>query len=394
MKILVITSLLGKEYGGAEVSTNLVIDELLKSGCEVQALTTRKVQDNKRLVSISFPFEIPKKLLTVGNGQVDYFLARKIKKQIKLIKPDVIHVQDTYILPAAVSANRDLKVPSVATIHNSVLDSSWDTMFPPPISTMLKRRNKTIIKALHEIDQIITVSKYIKTELVERGLNPQKITPIYNLPPTFENNEIQVTKNSDSAVHLFALGLLASFKGFSVLVDAMKIVAENYPNVLLTIAGDGPQKKYLEKKVAKLKLESYVKFTGRISFAEIARHYAGCDIVIFPSTYPEPFGRVGLEAMYFGKPVVASRVGGIPEVVNEETGLLVPPGNAEELAASILTLVKDPILGETLGKKGKEIMLAKFDAKKIINQHLEVFGQSQEDKKIQKASVLSSKTSN
>lgn len=346
----------------------------MAQGCEVQALTTRKVQASRQLVSISFPIEIPKKLLTLGNSQIDFFLARKIRKQIELIKPDVIHVQDTYILPATVMANKNLKVPSVATIRNSVLDKAWELMFPFPISTMLKRRNKTIVKALHDIDCVIAVSQYIKTELVQRGIESEKIVPIYNLPPTFKDAEAQASEKIDSTVHLFAPGFLASFKGFSVLIKAMKKVTESNTNVDLTIAGDGPEKKALEKLTAKLMLNSYVKFVGKIPFGRLSQFYSSSDIVIFPSIYPEPFGRVALEAMFFGKPVVASRVGGIPEVVDDkETGLLVSPDNPEELAESIITLVRDPQLRVFMGKKGKSAVQTKFDAGKIIDQHLQVY---------------------
>ena len=337
-------------------------------------MTTRKVQANKQLVSISFPIQIPKKLLTLGNSQIDYFLARKIRKQIELIRPDVIHVQDTYILPATVSANKNLKVPSLATIRNSVLDRAWELMFPFPISTMLKRRNKTIIKALHDIDCVITVSEYIKTELVQRGIDSEKIFPIYNLPPTFKNVAIPVSPKADSTVYLFAPGFLISFKGFSVLIKAMKKVIDSNKNVNLTIAGDGPDKKSLEKMTAKLLLEPYVKFTGKIPFASLSPLYSRSDIVIFPSIYPEPFGRVALEAMFFGKPVVASNVGGIPEIVRDkETGLLVPPNNPEELANSILILVRDRQLRELMGEKGKSVVRTEFDAAEILNKHLRAY---------------------
>ena len=86
------------------------IDGLVAQGIQVTALRTRKVTKD-RLISISFLLEVPKRLLTVGNGWLDFFLARKNKKQLELIKPAVIHVQDTYILPATVSATRSLRLP-------------------------------------------------------------------------------------------------------------------------------------------------------------------------------------------------------------------------------------------------------------------------------------------
>lgn len=376
MKVLFITSLLGKEYGGAEVSTNLLLTKLLERNCTVQALTTRKVNDDK-LISISFPVEIPKKLLTLGNNLIDYLLAKKIKNQLIKIKPEVIHVQDTYILAATVAANKTLKIPCVATIRNSVIDSTWDLMFPKPIATMLKSRNKTIIRALNNVDCIISVSEYIKSELIQRGLAKEKIVTIYNLPPVFDK-EISVYKKHESLINLFAPGLISKFKGFSILIEAMKKVTENESNICLTIAGDGPEKTKLEKNTRKLGLDKYIIFTGKIPFAKLSEYYSKSDIVIFPSIYPEPFGRVALEAMFFEKPVIASRVGGIPEVVtNKETGLLVSPGNVDELANAIILLVKDSKLRILLGERGHSIGSTKFNINDILDAHIEIYTHAQ-----------------
>ena len=111
MKILFITSLLGKNYGGAEISTRLLLDGLTAKGLDVKALTTRKIKEDNQLISISYPVEIPKKLLTLGNNQLDYFLAKKIKAQIKLVNPDVIHIQDNYIPQSSQCCNNQKHSP-------------------------------------------------------------------------------------------------------------------------------------------------------------------------------------------------------------------------------------------------------------------------------------------
>ncbi len=349
------------------------MDRLIAHGEEVQALTTRKTNNDSNLISISSPIEIPKKLLTLGNGTIDYFLSKKIKQQITTVNPDVIHIQDTYILPATVKANKLLKVPTVATIRNNVLDQAWEMMFPKPVSTLLKRRNKVIVSALREVKCVIAVSQYIKMELVQRGIDDSKIFPIYNLPPSFSISEC-ASNNKDSTIRLFAPGLLASFKGFSVLVKAMKRVTEIHPNVHLMIAGDGPQRGSLERMVAKLELASNVDFAGKVPFASLSQFYGNCDIVIFPSIFPEPFGRVALEAMFFGKPVIASKVGGIPEVVTDGvTGLLVPPNDDKALAKCINALVDDRSQRLTMGNNAIAKIEKMFSTEEIIKQHLEVY---------------------
>ncbi len=142
----------------------------------------------------------------------------------------------------------------------------------------------------------------------------------------------------------------------------------------MTIAGDGPQKKSLQKITANLMLGHYVKFVGKIPSSNLAEFYSRSDIAIFPSIYPEPFGRVALEAMSFGKPVIASRVGGIPEVVEDlVTGILVPPNNPKELATAILTMLLDQQLMRNMGKKGKVAAKLKFSADQSVSKHLQVY---------------------
>lgn len=374
MKILFITSLLGKQYGGAEVSTRLLLDKLVEQGYDVQVLTTRKIKNDPRLISINFPIEIPKKLLTLGNRMVDYFLARKIRQKLEEIKPDVIHIQDTYILPATVAANKTLKIPSIATIRNSVLDETWCMMFRRPLSSMLAWRNKIIIQSLQHVNCIISVSEYIKTELVKRGIDSQKVTTIYNLPPTLKIPSPQKRGEIDSTIHLFAPGQLETFKGFSTLIEAMKIVVETNPNVHLLIAGGGSQKQKLQKQTNRLRLCQHIEFAGKVPFIKLANLYVDCDIVLFPSIYAEPFGRVALEAMHFAKPVIASKVGGIPEVVEDKkTGLLVPPDNPAKLAEVILFLAHNASLREELGKNGRESTQTKFLAQKVLSKHIKIY---------------------
>lgn len=373
-KILFVTSFAGKEYGGAEISTRLLLDKLIECGYDVQALTTRKVNFDKSLVSITSRVEIPKQMLMLGNRNIDYFFSRKIKKQLIKIKPNIIHVQDTYILPAVIMANKQLKIPCVATIRNSILDSSWDLMFPAIISSILKRRNKKIIQALHNVNCIIAVSQYIKSELIERGISSRKIFPVYNLPPSFNGVIAKPQTRDCSVVHLFAPGFLIGFKGFFVLIKAMNKVIESGVKIDLTIAGDGPDRRALELLTKDLRLVPYIKFTGKLTFEALFDFYSNCDIVVIPSIFPEPFGRVALEAMFFGKPIVASRVGGIPELIKDkQTGLLVSPGVPEELAQAILILVKDPKLRESMGKSGKLVSDTEFSSKRIVDKHLRIY---------------------
>jgi glycosyltransferase involved in cell wall biosynthesis len=375
MRIVFVTSFLGIEYGGAEVSSRLLMNGLIEKGHDVHALTTRKVQENDRIISLKHAQQIPKRVLTIGNCAIDGFLSKEIRREIEHLNPDIIHVQDTYVLPASVLANRKTKVPITATIRNNMSDWVYDLVFSPPFSNLIKRRNSVICKYLGEMNAIITVSHYIKKEVASRGIDSEKIFPIYNTYQLLggEEQELQ-QENTGSKIQLFAPGFLSKYKGFFVLIEAMERVRKTNKDIGLIIAGDGPERRNLEKKARESGLKEVVKFVGRVPSESMTNYYVNSDIVVFPSIHPEPFGRVPLEAMAFGKPVIASNIGAIPEIVeNGKTGLLVSPKDSEELAKAIILLSGDNALRERIGKEGRRLARIRFDPEKILDQHLAVY---------------------
>jgi glycosyltransferase involved in cell wall biosynthesis/GT2 family glycosyltransferase len=146
-------------------------------------------------------------------------------------------------------------------------------------------------------------------------------------------------------------GRLAAHKGVDVLLDAVA----DMPEVQLTLAGDGPAAAALHQRAALPDLADRVTFLGRLDDHQLADFYAGLDVLAVPSlttpTWVEQFGRVAVEAMAAGVPVVASDSGALPDVVGE-AGLLVPPGNAEILRVALDEVLGDPELAERLRHQG------------------------------------------
>lgn len=169
-------------------------------------------------------------------------------------------------------------------------------------------------------------------------------------------------------VEVLFVGRLERRKGVDVLLEAMVPLLRELPGLRLALVGDdmlpGPDgRSYrvaFEAAHRGLVRAGRVRFAGAVAEPALEAAYAGCDLVVVPSRY-ESFGLVLLEAMRHGKPCVASDVGGMPEVVvAEETGLLVPPGDAGALAAAIRRLADDPALRERLGRRAAEVYAATF----------------------------------
>jgi glycosyltransferase involved in cell wall biosynthesis len=160
------------------------------------------------------------------------------------------------------------------------------------------------------------------------------------------------------APRLAIVGRLIPIKGHEVLLEAVARVREDVPDLTLEIAGDGPLEPELRTTVARLGLGETVTFLGRVESP--AAVYERAEIVVVPS-FGEGFGMVALEAMERGRAVIASDVGGLPEIVEAgTTGSIVPPGDAEALARAVVELARDPARATAMGAAGRERALSAF----------------------------------
>ena len=166
---------------------------------------------------------------------------------------------------------------------------------------------------------------------------------------------------------ILSVGRLVERKGFEYLIGAMASLQNDFPSVKLLIVGHGPREEHLKSLAIKMKQEDRVVFAGEVTEKELLACYSRADVFVLPAIVDskgdtEGLGVVLLEAMAAGRPVVATKTGGIPEVVvNGETGLLVEPRNSAALGKAIRTILLNLTLGNALGKKGKELVKEKFD---------------------------------
>ena len=173
-------------------------------------------------------------------------------------------------------------------------------------------------------------------------------------------------------VRILFVGRLELRKGIDVLLEAAPAILGTAPEAELTIVGedvtasDQPCLRTLfHRRHAGAPWLRRLRFEGAVSRRTLLDHYAACDVAVIPSRY-ESFGLTALEAMIFGKPCVASRAGGLAEVVlGDRTGLLVRPGDAADLAAAVLTLVRDPAMRRGMGAAGRARYEALFTAERM-----------------------------
>ena len=186
------------------------------------------------------------------------------------------------------------------------------------------------------------------------------------IPHTIRREELATSHNSSKSdtVNILFVGRLEERKGFDVLIKAIPIIMDKSPNVVVHICGEGDLLQFAQTQLNPFSKRVF--FHGYQTRTSLNNFYSECDIFVAPSRY-ESFGLIYLEAMHFGKPVVACNSGGTPEVVkNNETGILVKPGDHLELSKAILELVDNHPLRKKLGTAGNSRLENYFSFDQMI----------------------------
>lgn len=220
-----------------------------------------------------------------------------------------------------------------------------------------------------EAEKVVTVSEYNAAYL--RGLLPPghparaKIRRIYNGVDLGRfRSEIPA---SEAPPLVLGVGRLVEKKGFSVLVDACRLLREGAETFRCEIVGSGPEEDRLRRQIETGGLDGKVHLRGALPYERVVEAMRGARVVVLPAVVArdrnvDALPTVLLEAMAVGRPVVASRLSGIPEIVAEgETGFLVPPGDPEALAGCLSLLLRDPGKAAAMGCAGRRRAEGLFD---------------------------------
>jgi len=213
------------------------------------------------------------------------------------------------------------------------------------------------------------------TEHVRRRLQLPHSLVIYHgtaLAPPAEH--CSSAANQDDSPPCFAyVGRFVSEKGLPVLIDAAARLKREGISFRLKFIGEGPERTSLESAVRANGLQDRTVFTGMLGPEALRRETADVKAVVMPSIWEETAGMAAIEQMSRGRPVVASDIGGLGEVVNG-AGLKFPPGNASALAECLRRIIEDPELSDRLGQEGSKRALGKFGLERKIDEHLRLCG--------------------
>ncbi len=240
-----------------------------------------------------------------------------------------------------------------------------------------------IFVILLKMDIIIAVSNSVKQALISQvPFIKKKIEVIYN---GINLDEVDLYKSSFSIERekamfslssgCFIIGVIARLaegKGHKILIEAVHIIKRKMPasQFVVLIVGDGPKKKELISLIYGKNIEKYFKFLGHVN--DVYKIICICDLVVMPSQM-EGFSYVLIEAMACSKPIVATQVGGMQEVVGESAGILVSPNCPDSLANAILSFLQNAKQGELIGNIGRNKVEAQFQLSHMIDKTIKIY---------------------
>jgi glycosyltransferase involved in cell wall biosynthesis len=301
---------------------------------------------------------------------------REIHQEILSWKPDVVHVHNLYPLfsPSVLAACTEFHVPVVMSVHNYGLSCPVATHFRDgkPCQLCLGGREyhcilenckgditKSVSYALRScvarVDQqfqkgvslFLPVSHFVKKQMIDAGYSSDRIEVLENAVP------IPGSIESCEGDYVAYLGTMKVEKG----VEDLLAAAARLPDCRFVFAGDGPD---LARWAAAA--PANCSFVGRQNRTAMEQTYKRARFTVVPSTWWEPFGLVVIEAMSYGKPVIAARSGALPELVEDGvTGLTYDPGNVDGLTNAITSLWNAPARTASMGLAGRQMVEKNFN---------------------------------
>ena len=284
----------------------------------------------------------------------------RVTAAIERSSPDVIHTQLEFADILGSIAARRLGIPSISTIH---------TLDRPPRWTKEAARSRLMAWTLRRrSDRVIAVSRSARDHVLRKAGLPKRHTAAIhngiNLAPFLAvGTEERCRTRSELGIGaddpvITTVAVLRQPKGITDFLVALPTLLQSYPKLTYLIVGDGPDRSRLDRFVADLGVGQSVHFAGRRS--DIPHMLAATDLFVLPSL-TEALPTVLIEAMAVGLPVVATQVGGVPEIVDSGvTGLLVPPSSPTALAEAADRLLNSPRQCRAMGLAGRRKALDRF----------------------------------
>jgi len=361
MKVVFATGIFPPDIGGPATYVDGLARALSHEGTGVEVVTYGEGDENQA----PFPVTRIGRSRSLPIRYTSFFLA--VRRSLQ--RETLAYLQDPVSagLPATLAA-LSKKAPTVVKI---VGDLAWEIgrergLVGEGVEDFQSRPHRGVVGRLQAAQRfvarsatrVVTPSAFLKKIVTGWGVDPERIEVIFNAvrspeSPLAKREEARRRLGLEPGPIVMTAGRMVPWKGFDTLVAAMPEVLAREPEARLLIAGSGPGEEGLRRRIEAASLERKVRLLGPLDRESLALYLRASDVFVLGSTY-EGFSHVLLEAMLAELPVVASRVGGNPELIEDgEHGLLVDP-EPSSIVSALLRLLEDGRLREVLAKRGRE----------------------------------------
>ena len=413
MKICLVSDYLPvyhEKWSGAELLCFRLSQMILDEGNNEVAFITRESKSGEKPENV---FVAPALLSRSGKFfklfPFDFLSIIPILKILIKIKPDIVHINAKILFFPTLMAAKILRLPTVFTVPDYWIVCPLNILVKPsgeictdfqgahcfncfPIGALQQIekmvpdifkeavafvRSKIFNYMTDQLDSIVVLSNTSKKRLEAYGIPGKKISVIYHY--SMDKRQVDEGYARDRAPEILFVGSFHRHKGMHVVVEAFHHVLKEFPDAFLTVigSGDANYKKEIEKSVEALKLKNNIMFSGQQNNEEVARLISKSEVVIVAEQWPNDFGPMILvEAKALGKPVVAGRIGAIPEFISDgKDGLLGIYDDPKEYANNIIWMLRHPEEREKMGnnaKKSVQFLYGNDECKKIIQLYSEL----------------------
>lgn len=298
------------------------------------------------------------------HGDLDLLFPLRLSRLIRRYRPDIVHVHSR--------RGADLWAGFCAHLHKkpAIITRRVDNHEWPPFARF----------KYSSYDRVISISEGIRRVLMDEGMPPESVTCIHSV---VKREVYQVAADRSWFKEQFGvpatapvIGVIAQLiprKGHRYLLEITPQLVSKFPELRIVIFGQGPMLHEFEKYVAENHLTDVISFAG---FRKDMPKILPClDIVVHPALM-EGLGVSLLQAAAAGIPIVGARAGGIPEIVHDRVnGLLVEPGNADELREAIAQLLEDPNMARKFGQAGQRLVADEFSIDTMTEDYLKVYNE-------------------
>ena len=362
MRIVQVASYFPPPYGGIESHVYYLSRELVRLGHEVTILTSRSLGQGSIKEEVRDGISVKRLWTPLSFFNFPFMptlLYRILREEVDILHG---HINSPMVVEPTAAGSWLREIPLVLTYHADLVpeDMGLENIVLARLISwfyedLCKRIDVEVAKRIVATTPTYAESSKFLTEYLDKVIVIPNGVDLDKFRPNLDPSEVRERLGFKDEKIIFFAGRLVPYKGLDYLLEAFSTLCTVRSDLRLVLLGTGPLIGNLQRQVHTMRLSDQVKFIGSTSEEDLPRYYVASDVVVIPSrSRSEGFSISALQGMACGKPIVATRVGGVPFLVEDgKTGIIVEPRDPKQLSAAISRILEDTRLAARMGRAGR-----------------------------------------